>query len=150
MKWIFYICVFNFIHFSIQSDSVPGILLLLNFTISHEANLFLDGNVNRKYCLLNGWCYRHYHIYQKGLVKVTLYIPSIISRDSRGRDCIVVEFKTTRISAYHHWSWEFESYSGEVYSIKHHVIRFVSDLRQVAGFIRVLRFPPPIKLTDMI
>jgi hypothetical protein len=34
------------------------------------------------------------------LVKVTLFIPSIISRDSRGRDCIVVEFKTTRISAY--------------------------------------------------
>ena len=26
--------------------------------------------------------------------------------------------------------------------------RFVSDLRQVGGFPRVLRFPPPIKLTD--
>ena len=33
---------------------------------------------------------------------------------------------------------------GEVYSIQHYVIKFVSDLRQVGGF---LRLPPPIKLT---
>ena len=32
---------------------------------------------------------------------------------------------------------------GEVYSIQHYVIKFVSDLRQVGGF---LRFPPSIKL----
>jgi hypothetical protein len=25
------------------------------------------------------------------------------------------------------------------------MIKFVSDLRQVGGFLRVLRFPPPIK-----
>ena len=35
----------------------------------------------------------------------------------------------------------------EVYSIQHFVIKFVSDLRQVIGFLRVLRFPPPTKLT---
>jgi hypothetical protein len=35
--------------------------------------------------------------------------------------------------------------SGEVYSIQHFVIKFVSDLWQVGGFLRVLRFPPPIK-----
>jgi len=35
----------------------------------------------------------------------------------------------------------------EVYSIQHYVIKFVSDLRQVAGFLRVLPLPPPIKLT---
>jgi hypothetical protein len=29
----------------------------------------------------------------------------------------------------------------------HYVIKFVSDLRQIGGFIRVLWFPPPIKLT---
>jgi hypothetical protein len=40
--------------------------------------------------------------------------------------------------------------SDEVYSIQHHVVKFVSDLRQVCGFLRVLRFPPPIKLTAMI
>ena len=31
---------------------------------------------------------------------------------------------------------------GEVYSIQHYVIMFVSDLRQGAGFLRVLWFPP--------
>ena len=31
-------------------------------------------------------------------------------------------------------------------SVQHYVIKFVSDLRQVDGFLRVLRFPPPIKL----
>jgi hypothetical protein len=30
-----------------------------------------------------------------------------------------------------------------VYSIQHYVMKFVSDLRQVGGFLRVLRFPPP-------
>ena len=39
---------------------------------------------------------------------------------------------------------------GEVYSIQHYVIKFVSDLRQAGGFLRVLRFPPPIKLTATI
>jgi hypothetical protein len=36
--------------------------------------------------------------------------------------------------------------AGEVYSIQHYMIKFVSDLRQVGGFLRVLRFPPPIKI----
>jgi hypothetical protein len=40
--------------------------------------------------------------------------------------------------------------NGEMYSIQHYVIKFVRDLRQVGGFLRVLRFPPPIKLTAMI
>ena len=31
--------------------------------------------------------------------------------------------------------------------MQHYVIKFVSDLRQVGGFLRVLRFPPLIKLT---
>ena len=39
---------------------------------------------------------------------------------------------------------------GELYSIQHYVIKFVSDLRQVDGFLWVLRFPPPIKLTATI
>jgi hypothetical protein len=32
----------------------------------------------------------------------------------------------------------------------HHVIKFVSDLRQGDGFLKVIRYPPPIKLTAMI
>ena len=30
------------------------------------------------------------------------------------------------------------------------LVKFVSDLRQVSGFLLVLWFPPPIKLTVMI
>ena len=33
---------------------------------------------------------------------------------------------------------------------QHFVIKFVSDLRQVNGFLRVLLFTPPIKLTATI
>ena len=39
---------------------------------------------------------------------------------------------------------------GEVYLIQHYVIKFVSDLWQVGGFLWVLWFLPPIKLTVMI
>ena len=39
---------------------------------------------------------------------------------------------------------------GEVQSIRHYVVKFVSDLRQVSEFLWVLRFPPLIKLTVMI
>jgi hypothetical protein len=39
---------------------------------------------------------------------------------------------------------------GEVYWIQHYVIKLVSDLRQVGGFLRVLQFPPTIKLTSTI
>ena len=38
----------------------------------------------------------------------------------------------------------------KVYSIQHYVIKFVSYLLQVGGFLWVLRFPPPIKLTATI
>jgi len=39
---------------------------------------------------------------------------------------------------------------GEVYLMKFYVIKFVSDLRQLYAFLRVLQFPPPIKLTATI
>jgi hypothetical protein len=38
----------------------------------------------------------------------------------------------------------------EVYSIQHYVRKFVSDMRQVSGFFLILRFRPPIALTDTI
>jgi hypothetical protein len=53
-------------------------------------------------------------------------------RGHRGHDRMVVGFTTTyAISAYY-------------------VIKFVIDLRHVSGFLRVLRFPLPIKLTAVI
>jgi hypothetical protein len=41
---------------------------------------------------------------------------------------------------------EFPMYC-EVYSIQLDVIKFINYLRQVGGFLGVLRFPPPLKLT---
>jgi hypothetical protein len=62
---------------------------------------------------------------------------------------MVVEFTTTyAISAYHHYCCEFESRSGR--GVQHYVIKFVSDLRQLGGFLRAFRFSPPIKLTATI
>ena len=81
---------------------------------------------------------------------IFVFIP-IASGGRRGRDRMVVTFPTIYvISAYQHSWWELESRSGEVYSIQPYVIKFVSNLRQVSGFLRVLRFPPPIKLTSTI
>ena len=42
----------------------------------------------------------------------------------------------------------FESRSER--GVQHYVIKFVRDLRQVGGFLRVLRFPSPIKLIATI
>ena len=77
-------------------------------------------------------------------------LPNIIG-GFRGGDGMVVGIITTyAISAYHNLCCEFESRSCELYSIQHHVIKFVSELLQVGDLLRVLRFPPPIKLTATI
>jgi hypothetical protein len=39
---------------------------------------------------------------------------------------------------------------GEMYLIQHYVIKYFSDLRQIGGFLRITRDPPPIKLTPTI
>ena len=55
-----------------------------------------------------------------------------IFRGRRGHVILIVGFITTyAISAYHHKHYEFESRSGEVYSIQHYVLKFISALRQV-------------------
>ena len=58
----------------------------------------------------------------------------IVKRGCRGRDRMIVGFTTSyAISAYHHCCCEFESRSGR--GVQHYVINFVSDLRQVSGFL---------------
>jgi len=42
------------------------------------------------------------------------------------------------------------SADGEVYSIQHYMIKFVSDLLQVFGFLLVPLFPRPIKLLKVV
>ena len=72
-----------------------------------------------------------------------------ILRGRRGRDRIVVGFTTTYvISVYQQWCCEYESRSGR--GVHNFVIKFVSDLRQVGGFVRLLQFLSPIKLTATI
>jgi hypothetical protein len=66
-----------------------------------------------------------------------------IYRGRRGRDRMQSVPITTKIVS-------SNPVHGEMYSIQHYVIKFVSDLRQVGGFLRVLRFPPPIKLTATV
>ena len=81
---------------------------------------------------------------------IKIQIPMILG-GHHSHDRMVFGFPTTcAISAYHHQCCEFEARSGEVYSIQYYVIKFVSDLRQVGGFLLVLLFPPPIKLTTTI
>ena len=65
------------------------------------------------------------------------------------RDRMAIRFTITcAICAYHQCSCEFEPRSWRgVLDTKLYVIKFVSDLRQVGGFLRVLWFPPPMKLT---
>ena len=63
------------------------------------------------------------------------------------------------------WSWSYSTSSWicdylcivssnptrwGVLDIQHYEIKLVSDLRQVCGFLRVLWFPAPIKLTNSI
>jgi hypothetical protein len=38
----------------------------------------------------------------------------------------------------------------KIHSVQHYVIKFVSDLRQVGGFLQALQFTPPIRLTATI
>jgi hypothetical protein len=69
-------------------------------------------------------------------------------RGHRGRDHMVVGFTTT--CAISPITTKFVSSNlihGKVTLIQYYVIKFVSDLRQVCGF---LRFPPPIKLAATI
>ena len=39
--------------------------------------------------------------------------------------------------------------SNPTLALQHYVIKFVNDLRQVGGFLRIPQFPPPIKLTAL-
>ena len=69
----------------------------------------------------------------------------------RGRDRMAVGFTTTcAINAITTKVVSSNPVHGGMYSIQLYVIKFVGDLRQVGGFLLLLRFPPPIKLTGTI
>jgi len=65
-------------------------------------------------------------------------------RGRRGRDRMIMDFTTTcAVSDYHHKGCKFESPHDKC-------DKCFSELRQVGGFLRALRFPSPIKLIATI
>ena len=86
---------------------------------------------------------------------ITVFIMSLYIHDIRLLTCDLYGMS---------WSWSYGSWifnflcnqcmpittnlvslnpvHGEVYLIQHYVLKFVSDLRHVSGFLRKLRFPP--------
>jgi hypothetical protein len=81
-----------------------------------------------------------------------IYCMSHINEDAVLCDIILIEKKKHKkktkkkikyiiIICSYLFGWiSFLQVHGEVYSIQQYVITFVSDLRQVGGFLRVLRF----------
>ena len=72
-------------------------------------------------------------------------------RCSHGRDCILLNLQLPVQSM--HITIKVVSLNpahGSGYSIQHYVIKFVNDLWQVGGYLRVLRFLPSIKLSHDI
>ena len=69
----------------------------------------------------------------------------------RGRDRMAVGFTTTyTFCAYHYYSCEFESRSWRGVLDTTSRDKVFSGLQQSDGFLWVVRFPPPIKLTITI
>ena len=76
-----------------------------------------------------------------GIVSCILYISNVIH--SPTVLICILHLECTKVVSYN----PVHVY---VYSIQQYVIKFVRDLRQVGGFLRVLLFPPPIKLSVTI
>jgi hypothetical protein len=80
-------------------------------------------------------------------LKSTVYRTQVEHANDYTTDVCCSMMEYTNISLYHHWSCEFESRSGEAYSIQHYVIQFVS-LSVV--FSEHSCFPPPLTATIYI
>ena len=115
-------------------------------TVSHKLIFVLGEHFLTMICKFSLWSLHATisNIYYQ--VTSKLSVISNLTWGRRGSDRMVVGFTTTyAIGAFHHWFCEFQSQSR--WGVQHYVIKFVSDLLQVGGFLWVLRFPPPIKLT---
>ena len=97
---------------------------------------------NMRNCQMNGFQDDDLSFMHNAFIIDTCGKIQINSNYSKGPPCNQVPITTKVVS--------LNPVHGKVYSIQHYVIKFVSDLRQVGGFLWVLLFPPPIKLTAMI
>jgi hypothetical protein len=88
-----------------------------------------------------------YHVYLRCFYKVLSYR----KRGSHGRDCksMVIQLPMQPVPITTKVVNSIPAHC-EVYSIQHYVIKFVSDLQWVSGFLQVHRFSPPVKLTATI
>ena len=89
--------------------------------------------------------FRHFTLYHAKMLyslKIIAQWPYIVG-SCRVGDRMVVGFTTSYIiGVHHHYCCEFESRSWR--GAQHYVMKFLSDLRQVGGFLCALRFPPLI------
>jgi hypothetical protein len=93
--------------------------------------------------VLRLWCLRHFQNYFSYIMAVSFNGGG--KRSTRRKP---PTFYSNLVHTTRFWNYLVSSNPaiGDVYSIQHYVIKFVSDLRQNDGFLRILLFPPPIKL----
>ena len=137
--------------------SAQRVLICLNWSlvfvlniVCMVVNLFINSQCNSSFIIKWHQIFIGFYFNEYSIANINLHINMNLVD---GPSCPwsycswIYNYSTYAISAYHHWC-EFESRSGR--GVQHYVIKFVSDLRQVGGFLRVLQFPQPIKLTAMI
>jgi hypothetical protein len=141
-----------------MSFSMPILLEIPSCVHNFKNNLhFLLYNLNTS---IHVSLYKHVHFVKQNMLHSNRYAHFwkninffllISNRGRRGRDGMVVGFIATMQSVPITTKvMSSNLVPEEVYSIQHYVIKFVGDLRQIGGFLRGLRCPPPIKLTATI
>jgi hypothetical protein len=119
-------CTFSFGHCVVCSPSIYGFWLPLWYLKTLLGRVVLS--VIKIFITSNS---HNNHCHGRGRIVVGLTTT-----------CAIMTITTNVVSSNHA--------HGEVHSIQHYVIKCISDLRQIGGFLCVLQFPPPIKLIAMI
>jgi len=119
------------------------------------SNLHITEHICLTFCQLSVIILDRIHAIRVNMGKTWLNMCSIGVRNycnriwSR-RDSVILVVEFTTIYAITTKLVRSNHVHNGIYSIQHYVIKFVSDLQQVGGFLRVFRFPPPIKLITSI
>jgi hypothetical protein len=116
---------------------VTPVILVKEISVPGENQRFADNSLTN--CTVICICIKLSHTYSLDMIEW-----SLSSCDAILITYLIYWAKWGRRGC---WCWEFESRSGR--SVQHYVIKFVSDLRPVGGFLRVIRFHPPI-ITEIL
>jgi hypothetical protein len=135
---------------------LPLLLLLSEACPNHNFFVFRDRSM-----IFGMWVHDHKAVCRKNCFRYLklmsplnkwYYLKTIIwpwgqrSRSNEGHygtlpvQSVSITIKVVRMNSTH----------GKTYSIQHYVIKFISELWQVSGFLWVFRFSPPINLTTTI